>query len=163
MNLKEARTELALVSGPEVPAAARSRAVHEVLVRRGIEAFGISPRPGLGVEAIVRHAADAPPSEAPPTEARRAFAVLLVDAIGAAGLLPLRGAFGSDVRRFLESAMLNPLRRAGYRFDATAYDKNLFLNSFYITIDEHLRPLEPSIPRWLHGVSPPDDFPRGDR
>jgi hypothetical protein len=46
------------------------------------------------------------------------------------------------------------LRRAGYPFDGTTYDKRLALAGLHATIDEHLRMPEPSIPRWLHGVGP---------
>ena len=57
----------------------------------------------------------------------------------------------SDILALLERALLNPLRRAGYPFDAAPYDKRQALARLHATIDEHLRPFEPSIPRWLHG------------
>jgi hypothetical protein len=118
-----------------------------VLVDRGIEALGITPRPGLSFGDFVRIAIDAPA-----TETRRAYAVLLVHALGVPGLLPARGQAASDTQSLLERALLNPLRRAGYPFDGTPYDKRQALGRLHLTIDEHLRPPEPSIPRWIHGV-----------
>ena len=96
---------------------------------------------------VLRAAVDAPPSEA-----GRTFAVLLVHALAIPELLPTRGQGAKDIQTFLERALLNPLRRAGYPFGGTAYDKRQALARLHATIDEHLRPPEPSIPLWLHGL-----------
>ena len=145
MNLDQARIDLvrALPNHPDPSL----RGARDVLIAFGREALEVPPRSGLCVDDLVCLAAEAPPSEA-----RRAFAVLLVDALGVPGLLPDRGDAERQIQSFLERALLNPLRRAGYDFDATAYDKRQALARLHETIDEHLRPLEPSIPRWIHGM-----------
>jgi hypothetical protein len=125
----------------------RTRAARELLINRGIGLFEIAPRPGIALDEILRTAIGAPP-----TEARREFAVLLVNALGIEGLLPTRGETERHIRSFLELALLNPLRGAGYPFDGSPYDKRPVVASLHSTIDEYLRPPEPSIPLWLHGV-----------
>jgi hypothetical protein len=135
-------------AAPEQP---RAQVARELLIKRGIERLQIPPRPGITLDEIVRVAIGAPP-----TEARRELAVLLVFALGSGDLLPT-GAIERHIRSFLEQALLNPLRRAGYPFDGSAYDKRQALAGLHARIDEHLRPLEPSIPRWLHGGSPPTE------
>lgn len=147
MDLEAARAELSRAAATAAPSTGmRFRAAHDVLAARGVEALGITGA-GLALDEIVRIAI-----EAPPTEARRAFAVLLVHALGLPGLLPTRGRTADDVRLFLERALLNPLRRAGYPFGGTPHDKRQALARLHATIDEHLRPPEPSIPLWLHGL-----------
>jgi hypothetical protein len=131
-------------SGPQ-----RVRAARERLIKRGVEALQIAPRPGAALDEIIGIAMGAPP-----TDARREFAVVLVIALGIEGVLPTRGATERLIQSFLEQALLNPLRRAGYPFNGTPYDKRQTLAGLHATIEEHLRPLEPSIPRWLHGVGP---------
>jgi hypothetical protein len=125
----------------------RTRAARELLINRGIGLFKIAPRPGIALDEILRIAIGAPS-----TEARREFAVLLVYALAIEGLLPTRGETERLIRSFLEQALLNPLRRAGYPFDGSPYDKRQALAGLHATIDEYLRPPEPSIPLWLHGV-----------
>jgi len=151
MDIESARAELTRALGATGQAGPRFRAAQDVLVRHGIEAFGIMPRQGLSLDEVVAIAA-----AAPRTETRRAFAVLLVHAFAIAGLLPPRGETEQRIRSFLELALLNPLRRANYPFDGTAYDKRQVLARLHATIDEHLRLPEPSIPRWLHGGRPAD-------
>jgi hypothetical protein len=129
------------------PAEQRIRAGQDLLIKRGIEALQIQNRPGITLGEIVRIA-----SGAPATEARREFAVLLVLAIGIDGLLPTRGQIERHIRSFLEQALLNPLRRAGYPFHGSPYDKRQALAGLHASIDEHLRPLELSIPSWIHGT-----------
>lgn len=58
------------------------------------------------------------------------------------------------MRSFLERVSLNPLRRAGYPFDGSPYVRRRALARSNATIDEHLRPFEPSIPRWVHRTRP---------
>jgi hypothetical protein len=149
MDIEAARAELTGALDGTAHGELRFRAAREVLINRGIEALEILPRPGISLDEIVRVGAGVPP-----TDARRAFAVLLVHAIGIEGLLPTRGETEGHIRSFLERALLNPLRRAGYPFDGAPYDKRRALAGLHATIDEHLRPLEPTIPRWIHGVGP---------
>jgi hypothetical protein len=143
MDIEAARDELAQAAARDP----RLRAAHDLLIARGAEALQIPPHPGLTLDEIVRIAIDAPS-----TDARRAFAILLVHALGIPGLLPASGRVASDIRTFLERALLNPLRRAGYPFDGSSYDKRQVLARLHATIDEHLCPPEPSIPLWLHGL-----------
>jgi hypothetical protein len=123
------------------------RAVIDVLAAHGGDALGFVPRPGMSLDEIVILA-----TEARQTEARRAFAGLLVHAIGIPGLLPARGETPRLIQAFLERALLNPLRRAGYPFDGAPYEKRQALLGLHRTIEQHLLPLEPSIPRWIHGI-----------
>jgi hypothetical protein len=149
MDIEAIRAELisALDVGAQVEQ--RCRAARELLIKRGIETLQIPPRPGIAFDEIIRGAIGAPPNEA-----RREFAVLLIYALGIEGVLPGRGETERLIQSFLEHALLNALRRAGYPFDGSPYDKRQALAGLHATIDEHLRPLEPSIPRWLHGVGP---------
>jgi len=149
MDSEAIRAELIGALGVTAPVEQRVRATRELLITRGIEALQIPPHPGIALDEIIRVAI-----AAPPTEARREFAVLLVYALGVEGVLPTRGETERMIQSFLERALLNPLRRAGYPFNGTAYDKRQALAGLHATIDEHLRPLESSIPRWLHGVGP---------
>jgi hypothetical protein len=134
------------------PAEQRVRAARDMLVERGVAALQIQPGPGITLGEIIRIAVDAPPSEA-----RREFAVLLVFALGFEGTLPTRGETERHIQSFLERALLNPLRRANYPFDGTRYDKRQALAGLHATIAEHLRPLELTIPSWIHGVRPRPD------
>src|ERR1051326_4330469 len=102
MDLKQAQQDLSTALDAASPTAARLRSAREVLVHHGIVALGLSPRPGLGLEEIIQFAIDAPS-----TDARRCFAVLLVHAAGVPGLLPSRGPTGATVPAFLERALLN--------------------------------------------------------
>ena len=154
MDVDAARLELTSALSVVPPAGATStmfRAALAVLIDRGIEALCVTPSQRLSFDNLIRIAADAPP-----TAGRRDFAVLLVHAFGIQGLLPVRGKTEGILLSFLERALLNPLRRAGYPFDGTAYEKRHVLRGLHATIDEHLRPLEPSFPRWIQGVAAPD-------
>jgi len=151
VDLEAARAALARALGSHHPAATRAArfgAARAILLEHGIAALRVTR---LSLDEIVRAATPLPPSEA-----RRDFAVLLVHALAVEGLLPARGEAERAIHAFLERALLNPLRRAGYPFDGTPYDKRRALAGLHATIDEHLRPPEPSIPRWLHGVGPGD-------
>jgi hypothetical protein len=152
VDLELARADLMHALQAETRSGARFAAAHTILIDRGQEAFDLPASGARSLHDIVRIAADAPPSRA-----RRDFAVLLVHALGVSGLLPNRGEAEAAVRSFLERALLNPLRRAGYPFDGTPYDKRGFLAALHVSIDEHLRPPEPSIPRWIHGGATPGE------
>ncbi len=147
MDIQEALERLKHASRTGARQETNIRAAEDVIIHYGMQAFHIAPRAGLTVGEIIRIAADAPRSEA-----RRAFAVLLVHALSMPGLLSLRGRPGREIRLFLERALLNPLRRASYPFESTDYDKRAALGRLHKTIDDCLRPLEPSIPPWIHGI-----------
>lgn len=114
MDIETARTELLRALDGIMQGGPHLHAAHKVLGDRGVEALGITSHAGLFLDEIVRIAADAPR-----TAGRRAFAVLLVHALGVRGLLPARGRTAGDIQLFLERALLNPLRRANYPFDGT--------------------------------------------
>jgi hypothetical protein len=153
MDVEAARIELIRAAEN---AGQQFRAAHEVLIRRGLEALHPTPEPGnavgVSLDEVVRTAA-----EAPQTRALRGYAVLLVHALGVPGLLPPRGETERRIQSFLERVLLNPLRRGGYPFDGTPYDKREALARLHMTIDEHLRPLEPTMPRWLQGLETRDE------
>jgi hypothetical protein len=149
MDVEAARTEMVRALNASAPG---GRAALAVLIDRGIEALAITPSNPLSLDDIVRIALDAAPGEG-----RRDFAVLLVHALGVKGLLPNRGETERHIHSFLERALLNPLRRGAYPFDGTAYEKRQALSGLHARIDEHLRPLEPTFPRWLQGVSRADE------
>ena len=111
------------------------------LARVGAEALSLPATSAL--TDVIAAAADAPRSPE-----LRAFAVLVVRALAADGLVPVRGGAERTLHRFLESALLNPLRRAAYPFSGSLYDKRQALKALHATIDEHLRPLEPTFPNW---------------
>jgi hypothetical protein len=155
VDIEAARTELIRALNPtgrSVEVNPGFRAARQVLIDRGAEALS-PPRAGAqSLEEILGLAAGAAP-----TPALRNFAVLLVHALGIEGLMPIRGDAERLTRLFLERALLNPLRRANYPFEGAPYDKRQVLSRLHRTIDEHLRPPEPSIPTWLHGTRPPDE------
>ncbi len=78
----------------------------------------------------------------------RAFAVLLVHALGVPGLIDT--GFPA-IQRFLEQVLHHPLHRARYPFDGTSDSKRAVLERLHTTIEEHTHPLEPSIPTWISG------------
>jgi hypothetical protein len=146
MDLKAARADLARALG------SGNAAARAVLIQRGIEALGTAQTANISLDELIRLV-----TEAPPSRPRRDFAVLLVHALAIDGPLPARGESERIIRSFLERALLNPLRRAGYPFDGTPYDKRQALARLHTAIDEHLRPLEPTMPRWLQGLGREDD------
>jgi hypothetical protein len=154
MDIRSARHDLAkaLIAAPDSGNTVRFRAAREILIEHGAAAVALSPAIGRSLEDIVALA-----SRAPVTPPLRVFAVLLVTALATDGLLPSRGEAENRLRLLLERVLLNPLRRAGYPFDGTNYEKRQALTRLHKTIDEHLRPPEPSIPRWIHGIGPADE------
>lgn len=154
MDLEAAHAELTQALAAEVTsdrASSRLSAARQVLIARGAEALDLPGSSGGTLDEILGLAAKAAASQA-----TRNFAVLLVHAISVEGLMPARGETERQTRLVLERALLNPLRRAGYPFDGSPYDKRQFLIRLHLTIEEHLRPLEPSIPAWIHGLKPVD-------
>jgi hypothetical protein len=86
---------------------------------------------------------------------RRDFALLLIHALREPAAVRAKAnaaQFDRDLCAFMETALLNPLRRAGYPFSASTYDKLRFLERLHRSIEEHMRPLEPTFPPWLSGL-----------
>ncbi len=148
MDADAVRAELTNALDAATSAEQRVRMARELLVKRGIATLQLPPQTQISLDAIIKVAVDAPPSDA-----RREFALAVVYATGIAHVLPTRGEAERRIQSFLERALLNPLRRADYPFDGTQYDKRQALARLHLTIDEHLQPPEPSIPRWIHGVA----------
>jgi hypothetical protein len=152
MDLGMARAELELaLRSPGADDDARLRAARMVLIAHG-SSFCPDASGPRSLEEVIQAAAASPRSKA-----GMDFAVLLVHASAIAGVLPARGATEAAIRSFLESTLRNALRRAGYPFDATPYDKRQALARLHTTIGEHLRTLEPTFPGWIRGDAPPDE------
>jgi hypothetical protein len=152
MNLDDALHDLkrALDEQGEPNAERRIRAARQVLVVRGIEALGIDGSTNSTLPDVVRMAADAPP-----TPARRAFAVLLVNALGVDGLVVARssrGTFDRDICRFVETALPTILQRSGYQPGGETYEKRRSLERLHTAIDELMKPLEPTFPPNVRGL-----------
>jgi hypothetical protein len=152
MDVMQARLDLAraLETVASVPHAAdRFRAARQMLTRHGAGVPHIDPTAGTGLLDLVERAACAPASPA-----RRRFAVLLVDALAVPGLLSERSSqarLDRGIRTLVERALPDVLLRAGYPFGADVDAKRRFLSALHATIEDHLRPLEPTIPTWLSG------------
>lgn len=63
--------------------------------------------------------------------------------------------FGRDVCSFIESTLLNPIRRAAVPFTASTYDKMQFLSGLHAILEEHIQPLEPALLSWVSGLPTP--------
>jgi hypothetical protein len=156
MDLTQARLDLARAleaasAAPHAPD--RFRAARRVLVTRGAGALHIDPMAAPGIADIVGCAAGAAASPA-----RRAFAVLIVAALAEPGLLSVRSSqarLDRDIHAFLESALPDVLRRSGYPFAGDFDAKRQSLARLHASIDEYLRPLEPTFPAWLSGLPVP--------
>lgn len=148
MDQEQARRELDdVLLAPDLSAERRARAVQRILTEQAKAAFGIA---AASLHQILRHA-----TQAPQSSERRAFAVLLVHALRVKNAVRPRSSaaqFDRDLCTFVESALLNPLRRAAYPFTASTYDKMQFLSGLHATLDEHMKPLEPTFPPWLSGL-----------
>ncbi len=131
---------------PDAPPKTRFRAARAMLRDRAARATGASA--ALSLADILRLA-----ETHPITPELRGLAVLLVHALAVPGLVDT--GFPS-IQSFLERVLQHALRRAGYDFDASSDRKRLVLERLHETLDEHMRPLELSIPRWIHDPpSPP--------
>ena len=160
--MEAARREFATVlaacaDGPDRLAPAR-----RWLAARGAEAVpgaaagssGAAAVPGgvaasIGLPELIRRAASAPAGPA-----RRTFAVLILDALAVPGLLvadrsPTR--LERNVCTLLEQALPHALARSGYPFGGDLDSRRRHLVLLAASIDDYLRPLEPSIPTWLSG------------
>lgn len=152
MDLAQARLDLAraLRTASAAPHSAdRFREARQLLVTSGAEALRIDSAAAPGLAEMIGRAASAPAGPG-----RRAFAVLIVEALAVPGLLSVRSAqarLDRDIRALVESALPDVLLRAGYPFGGDADAKYRSLGRLHASIDEHLRPFEPSIPTWLSG------------
>jgi hypothetical protein len=152
MDLEHARHDLAraLDAQAEPDAEKRLRAARQVLVVAAIDALGIdaSSRPSLA--DVIRLAV-----AAKRTATRRAFAVLLVHALGVDGLVTARsnrGQLDRDICAFVENALPSVLQRAEYPFGGEMYERRRLLARLHTRIDELLRPLEPTFPPRVQGL-----------
>ena len=146
MNLEQALHDLnqALDERAEPNAENRIRSARQVLIVRGAEALGIRQPNNLSLNDVLKIAVNTPS-----TPARRAFAVLLVHALAAAGLVTSkssRGLLDRDLCAFMESALPTVLQRSGYPFGGETYERRRSLERLHMVIDELLKPLEPTFP-----------------
>jgi hypothetical protein len=151
MNLDEARHELdhALAATDATPPQ-RFRAAQRILIAHGAAAVNVQPHAAPSLTGIIKAHLDQPN-----VPARRDFALLLIHALREPAAVRAKAnaaQFDRDLCVFLESALLNPLRRAGYPFSASTYDKLRCLERLHGSIEEHMRPLEPTFPPWLSGL-----------
>lgn len=126
------------------------RAAWQLLSEQGAAALGMEPTPGLSLADVIAAAARA---RASPD--RRCLALLLVHALGVDGVVrgrPRRGGLDRDICALMESALHTVLRRSGYPFEGATYDKIAFIERLHGTIEQHLRPPEPTFPGWLSGM-----------
>jgi hypothetical protein len=152
MNLDDALHDLtrALDEQGEPNAERRIRAARQLLVARGVEVLGIDHSTNVSLSDVIRMAV-----EAPQTPARRAYAVLLVHALGVDGLVVVkssRGQFDRDICSFLETALPTVLQRSGYNFSDETYEKRRLLERLHAAIDELMKPLEPTFPPNVRGL-----------
>jgi hypothetical protein len=114
MNLERALHDLrqAVDERAEPNAASRLRAGRNVLVAQGCEALCIERSASLLLHDFITVAVNAPP-----TAARRTFAVLLVHALAVEGLVASkshRGQLDRNTCALIESALPGVLQRFGY-------------------------------------------------
>lgn len=150
MDLAAARNELDQAHGPASVSGERRHAVQKILTKHGAAALGMEHAATLSLTGIIEHA-----QGMASTKARREFALLLVLALRDHTTVRPKSntaKFDRNLCNFIESALLNPLRRAAYPFGGSTYDKLRFLESLHATIDEHLQPPEPTFPPWLSGL-----------
>jgi hypothetical protein len=152
MDLEQARRDLAraLDEQAEPNTEKRAQAARQVLVAAGMEALGLDAASRPSLADAVRLAVSAPQSPA-----RRGFAVLLVRALGVDGVVATRsnrGGLDRDVCAFVETALPSVLQRAGYPFGAETYERRRALGKLHATIDELLKPLEPTFPPRVQGL-----------
>ncbi len=122
------------------------KAKRQALVARGAQLLGIACPPSLTLHALIKQIGGA--AVAPE---HKSFAVLLVHALSVPGLVTAeasRGQFDRDLCGLLERALPTVLRRHGYPFDGDHYAKRRSLERLHSTIDELMRPFEPTFPQW---------------
>ena len=144
-SLELALSDLAKAQANGATTRERLRAVRQVVIDHCSATLGIEPPvpPSLGeVLRLALHTQSAP--------ARSACVVLLVHALAVPGLVP--PALSSDVCALAESALRDVLLRAAFPFDGTIEAKMHVLERLHATLDELLRPLEPTFPNWIQGL-----------
>jgi hypothetical protein len=148
-TLVQARRDFAAVLAASAGAQERLSAARHWLIARGAEAVQIDAGAAPGLTELIRRAASAPAGPE-----RRVFAVLILDALAAPGLLLADGSrtrLERDVCTLLEQALPHALVRSGYPFGSDLDARWRHLVPLASVIDDYLRPLEPSIPTWLSG------------
>jgi hypothetical protein len=128
----------------------RLQAARQVLIDAGSEILGMGASRPLSLAGIVGLMQDVPRGPD-----RRSFALLLVHALGVAGLVRPRSgraSFDRDLCAYLENALPSALQRSGYPFDEPTYDRIRFLEGLHAAIDLHVKPLDPTFPPWLSGL-----------
>jgi hypothetical protein len=155
IDLGAAQTELSQALA--LPAGeGRVRAARQVLLRHGASVLGLDPARISSLADLIRRM-----SRAPPSPGRRRFAVLLIHGLAEDGLLGIRSGQprpDRDLCGLVEAALPDVLRRSSYPFGDDPAVRCRALAELHRTIDEHLRPLEPTFPDWLTGL--PKDAPR---
>jgi len=146
MDSRQVLTEALGHGPPDAPPKIRFRAARALLRDRAADAIGTSAV--LTLPDILRlaeaHAI---------TPELRGLAVLLVHALSVPGFVD--SGFPA-IQSFLERVLQHALRRAGYDFQASPDRKRALLERLHETLDEHMRPLELSIPTWIYDPpSPP--------
>lgn len=158
MDLTQARQEFARSLEAAPDAADPLGAARRLLLARGAAALELDPTTVPGLADIVDQMARAPASPA-----RRVFAVLLMDALAVPHLLSARSSHALPARSsqarldraihaLLESALPDVLRRGGYPFSGDLDAKRRSLTKLSASIDDYLRPPEPTFPAWLSGL-----------
>jgi len=140
MDSRQVLTEALGHGPPDAPPKIRFRAARAMLRDRAADATGASaplPLPEI-LRLAEAHAI---------TPELRGVAVLLVHALAVPGLVDT--GFPA-IQSFLERVLQHALRRAGYDFDASPDRKRPMLERLHETLDEHMRPLELSIPTWIY-------------
>ena len=151
MDLSQARLDLARVL-EDGDVADRLSAARQFLIRHGVAALRIDQSAALTLADILRRGASAPGGPA-----RRAFALLIVHALAVEGLVEApsqRARLDRDLCAFLDSALPDILRRAGYPFDAELDQRRRVLERLHASLDELTRPIDPTFPAWLNGLEP---------
>ena len=113
-------------------------------MRHGVVALDIIPAGTLTLGAIVRRGTSMPGSPA-----RRAFALLIVYAMAIEGLVAVpsqQARLDRDLCGFLEFALPDILRRAGYPFEAELYQRRRFLQRLHTSLDDLTAPWTPHFP-----------------
>jgi hypothetical protein len=150
MNLEKALHDLdQALHDPQPRQEQRLQAARQLLVDAGSEILGMEASRPLSLAGIIRLMLDAPREPD-----RRSFALLLVHALGVAGLVRPRSGranFDRDLCAYLEDALPSALHRSGYPFNNPIYDRVRFLEDLHAAIDLHLEPLDPTFPPWLSG------------
>jgi hypothetical protein len=150
MNVEQELRNLHQALNAHLDPTKRLRAGRNVLIVWGCEALGIEHSAGLPLHDLIAIAVDAPP-----TAARRSFSMLLVHALAVEGLVASkshRSELDRNVCALIESTLPAVLQRFGYPFSSDTYERRRSLDRLHVTIDDLLRPLEPTFPPGIQGL-----------